>query len=337
MMARAAGRRSTTAPVTISSKPLPIYVVFGAETFLKTQAIGRVIGVLLEPDQRATSLAEYEGGSVVLAELLDELRTLPFLAPRRVALVRDADTFISANREHLEKYLEMPSETGSLILECRSFPSNTRLYKRAQAVGQCIACESPRAYQVPDWLAERSRSAYGKQLDSEAARLLAEHIGETLGILDGELAKLSIYVGDRPRITSADVEALVGHQREQKVFGILGAMAEGNTGAAMRLWEEVWRTDRAAPGRAVGGMAYGVRQLLAAHEAVRQGGSVDQLARRFFTRPDRLAAQMRAFPPERLHRQLDDLCQADVNSKTGGGSVQSLMERFIVEHTSARR
>ncbi|MBN1488600.1 MAG: DNA polymerase III subunit delta [Phycisphaerae bacterium] len=316
--------------------PMPVYVVFGPEQFLKDRAIHGILDALLAPGDRGTCLGEYEGASASLADVLDDLRTLPFLGPRRVVWLRDADPFITEHRAALESYLAEPSPTGALILDCRSFPSNTRLYKSVKAIGECIPCEAPKKYTLPAWLVDRCRTEYAKNIDLEAARLIVEQIGDDLGQLDGELAKLSLYVGQRRAITMKDVTALVGQQREQKVFGLLGAMADGDRAEALRLWEEVWQTDRAAQARAIGGIAWGVRQMIAAHSALRDGVPVGALAKRYFTDPQRLQTRLRVFTPQRLYRQLDQLCEADVASKTGMSSVQTSIEEFILDHTAAR-
>lgn len=331
-------RKPATGKAGASSEPVssPIYVIFGPEGFLKGQAMRRLLGELLAPEERATCLSEYEGAIAELATVLDDLRTLPFLGPRRVVIVREADSFITAHRASLEEYLAAPSSTGTLILECRSFSAGTRLYKNLEARGGCIKCEGIRSYALPAWLIERAQKEYGKRLDPDAARSLVDHVGENMGMLDGELGKLAVYAGKRTNITPEDVEKLVGHDREQKVFGILGAMAVGDRAGAIRLWEEVWQTDRAAEARAIGGIAYVVRQLLDAHRQIQGGASAFALARRLFLSEDRLKAQLRVFTPERLRRQICDLSEADLAGKTGVRSVRTSIERFILEHSAPR-
>src|ERR1051325_5813762 len=125
-----------------TSGPAPVYVVHGAEAFLKRQAVTEIIDKVLGNADRSLAFSEYDGSAwVELASVLDDLRTLPFLAERRLVFVRDADTFITNHRQALEDYLENISPTGVLLIECRSFPGNTRLAKRAAAIGESIKCE----------------------------------------------------------------------------------------------------------------------------------------------------------------------------------------------------
>src|SRR5690606_33301026 len=138
---------------------------------------------------------------------------------------------------------------------CKSLPSNTRLYKKIAAMGGTIACDAVKPHAVGGWLTARCRDEYGLQIEPKAAALLTHMVGNDLGRLDGELQKLAIYLGDRKRIDAADVEALVGHQREEEIWGIMSAMAAGDEARALSLWEEVYQTDRAAEARSVAGLA----------------------------------------------------------------------------------
>ena len=109
----------------------PIYAVCGAEEFLKRQAVERITRNVLGNADPALALSEYDGAPAPpeLASVLDDLRTLPFLADRRLVIVRDADRFITLYREALEEYAAGPSPTGVLLMECKSLPGNTRLAK----------------------------------------------------------------------------------------------------------------------------------------------------------------------------------------------------------------
>jgi DNA polymerase-3 subunit delta len=312
----------------------PVYAVVGSEAFLKQQSMTELIDRVLGDADRALSLSEYDGSeSIELASVLDDLRTLPFLTDRRLVVVRAADKFITQYRSELEQYVEQPCDTGVLLLECKTLPANTRLYKAINKVGEAIKCEPIKEFKVPQWLVSHCKQAYGKELDKQAASLLADLIGAELGQLDGELCKLSLYAKDRNRITAADIEALVSFCREEKVWGILSAIARRDEAKALSLWEDVWQTDRAASARAVGGIAFTVRKLLAAKQAQATGAPAQELGRMLsiWNDPRRVQAELGAFTIEQVERMLCRLLEADKAAKTGMGSVRSSIEAFIVE------
>ncbi|NLX13238.1 MAG: DNA polymerase III subunit delta [Phycisphaerales bacterium] len=321
-----------------STDRLPlVFAVCGPETFLKLQAINEITDRVLGGMDRGLALCEHEGPTAKLADVLDDLRTLPFLSERRLVLLRDADDFISRYRGQLETYLENPTPTGVLLMECGTFPATTRLYKRVKAVGEVVKCDPVKAKEVPAWLSKRSRQAYGLQLDPRAATMLGELVGTELGRLDCELQKLALYVGERKRIEASDVETLVGFHKEEKVWGIITAIAAGDQAGAMRLWEDVWQTDKAAPGRAVAGIALTVRRLLAALRAQEAGASITQLASILWTNAQSVRKDLAAFSMQQVEEMLCQLLEIDLAGKTGQGNVHSGVEAFILRNCAARQ
>ena len=313
----------------------PVYVVYGPEPFLKHETVTGLVARALGGRADSLGPSRFEGDRAELAEVLDEVRTLSLLGEMRVVVVADADGFVSRHRAVLERYCGDPSDTGCLILVCKSLDARTRLYKKVNGFGGTIKCESPRGGGLMSWICNRSWTTYGKRIDRGGAGRLRDYVGDSLGMLDQELDKLSTYVGERPDITAGDVDALVGNVREQTVFAITDAMAEGDARTALHQWERVLATDRAAPGRAIGGLAWGIRRLIEAHDAVAGGTPVHRLVRQFWTEPEVLERRLRRVSRRQLEDQLCDLLEADVASKTGASEVSRAVERFIIKHVSA--
>lgn len=313
----------------------PVYAVVGADRFLRQAALDRILhGLADEPD--AFGPARFDGSQADAAEVLDEVRTMSLLGGRRVVIVDDADAFITANRTTLERYAAAPADSGTLILVCQTLPKPTRLYKAIQENGAVVHCAAPKGRAVVDWIADRARSAYQKRLGRGAAASLREHVGDSLGGLDGELAKLSAYVGQRAEITPADIDALTGNNREEKVFAVTDAMSAGDIASAMAHWEQVMATDRAAPGRAISGLAWGVRRLLEARREWKGGVSIRQLATKMFTDPAKLQRRLESQSIDQLEGQLRDLLAADLAVKTSASQVGLAVEKFIVKHAAGR-
>lgn len=314
----------------------PVYAIVSGDRFLLTGALEGVLAAL-RPETDALGPAQFDGSSAALAEVLDEVRTPSLLGDRRVVIVDEADAFITANRAALERYATDPSPTGSLVLLCRSLPKNTRLRKAIDAVGSVIEIRSPEGREVVPWITARARDEYAKRMSSAAAQRLFEHLGDSTGTLDAELSKLAAYVGERAEITPADVAALTGQHREENVFGVTDAMVAGDVAAALRHWERVLATDRAAPGRAIGGLAWAVRQMLAARREWDRGASAQSLSSRFRAAPAVMQRRLERFTVEQLERQQDDLLAADLALKTGGSTVEAAIEKFIVKHAHVAR
>lgn len=314
----------------------PVCAVVGADPFLRNEALARLIGAVRgEMDELGPTRCD--GSQASAAEVLDEVRTPSLLGDRRVVIVEDADDFISANRAALEKYCSSPADTGCLILLCDSLPRNTKLYGILAARDAIVTCEKLSGQAFGKWIAQRAEKEYGKRIAAQAVQRLRRLLGDSAGWIDAELAKLASYVGERKEIAAADVEELTDHRREEKIFAVIDAVSEGDAPGAMKHWEQVLATDRAAPGRAISGLAYSVRQLVEAKRELESTGNVFRLAKRMFLEPEVLERRLQRLPTGRLMEQQRDLLAADLAVKTGLSTLESAIERFIVKHSSSVR
>jgi len=120
-----------------------IYVIVGKDESLVGARCQELLDKLLEPEQRMTGLCSVDGDEVAVAEVLDELRTTPFLTDKRVVAVRGADGFVSKHRAILETYFEKPAATGVLVLTVSGWDARTRLAKMLPKVGELIELTPP--------------------------------------------------------------------------------------------------------------------------------------------------------------------------------------------------
>ncbi|MEE8169391.1 MAG: DNA polymerase III subunit delta [Phycisphaerae bacterium] len=333
-----APRRSSKASAATASPPdSRFYIVSGADAFLRRAELDALLARYGD-DSQVFGVVSLAGASVELADVLDEVRSPALLAPRRTVVVRDADPFITAHRAALERYAEAPSDCGVLVLECRTCPSNTRLYKKAAALGGMIVCETPSRQRLPGWVTKRAASAYGVQVDEPTAELIVEHCGDDLGRIDSELSKLATFVADRGRIVEDDVATLTGWHRAELVFAVTDAVARRDARGALDHWNRVLAVDRDAPYRAIGGLAWGMRGLTAAKREVQRGADLRDAARaagkRFASAG--LERQLAAFTLRQWEDMLLSLLKLDVAAKSGGADVPAAVEQFIVANAARR-
>jgi len=316
----------------------PICVIYGKNLYLRRRAVAHVVKRELCGGDQGLNLVRIDGTKIEnAATVLDEVRTFSMLGDRRVVVVDEADRFISKNRKTLERYSENPSESGCLVLVCGGFAANTRLFKAVKKIGEAIECKPLYSKAVMSWLSSVARSEYGKSMSFQAAHRLYDHVGVAQDVLDSELSKLAIYVGGRSEITPADVDAVIGNYREQSVFAVMDAIAAGDAETALTEWQQVLATDRAAPGRAIGGLAWSVRQLLGARRQLDAGAALPALAHAARSDVDVFTRRMKRSSTTKLEDQLVDLLAADLESKTGLGNAGSAVEKFIVKHSMAAK
>jgi len=329
---------TSTDKTTGDGKPLPAYVISGSDSFLQLQSLNEVIKRVLGTERDNMGFVEFDGSSAELADVLDECRTPSLLASVRLVCVRDADQFITNHRKSLERYLLSPSPTGVLVLVCTKWNPRWNIYKIVSQIGRNIACNPPKGRRdVVAWTMAHASRAYRCKLDSSSAYRLVELVGDELGLLDMELAKLATFVAPRTSIRLADVENLVGASRGETVFRITDAIARRDPRQALILWDQVLAGDRDAPYRAVGGLAYSFRKLVEAKRLVAQGLSMGQVAKTIspWAKPADVKRQLDRFSLRQWQDHLVQLLRIDLGAKSGLGTVRSSVEKLIVKLCSA--
>lgn len=221
------------------SEPKPIYAIFGDEAYLMRLAREAVRVAVLGPDPDPMAETVYAGESAKPALVFDEVRTLPFLAPRRLVAVENAEDFVTKFRSELESFAANPPKTGTLVLLVKSWPSNTRLAKIVEEKGLSIDCRAPRDAELPAFLANFAMTRYKLKLPPDAGRLLLELVGPEVGLLAAELDKLATYVGKAPSITVDDVAKMVDAGRVEEIWAVIDAATVGKLPKALAILDRL--------------------------------------------------------------------------------------------------
>jgi DNA polymerase III subunit delta len=189
---------------------------------------------VLGGDDADFSLAAFEGRNTAFRDVHEVLSTVAmFGGGGRLAVVENADDFVTRYRQQLEDYVAKPSRSGVLVLDVDSLPSNTRLYKAIAAGGLLIDANAPAPARLTKWLADWAKQHHRVVLPPSSADVLVERIGPELGLLDQELAKLALVVGEDRKITPELIDSSVGGWRTKTVWQMLDAAMDGRVAEAM--------------------------------------------------------------------------------------------------------
>jgi len=309
-----------------------VYAVVGPDDFLRGQALRQLIRKLLEGDPDDLSLVDYDGETAEAPIVFDECRMRSLLADRKVVLVRNAPAFIKRYRQALEDYTANPSPDAPLVLDCRKLEKTFRLSKAIATAGGRIEALPPDPRELPGWIVNHAKAAYGRQIDIGAARRLAELVGDSLGKIDSELGKLSVFVPGQGPLREVHVEELVGASRAETVFKIGDAIARQDAPAALGLWGLLTSLDKKAPYMAAGGLATGFRRIAEAKRLCDQGMPVKSVLERLrmWGDPGALKRQLDRFTLHEWQGHLLALLKIDVGTKSGLGGIEDAIEKLIV-------
>lgn len=313
-----------------------VYVVAGKDAALVGARCVELIEELVDPGERTTGLFDADPSSVSISDVLDELRTLPFLTSRRVVVLKNAEGFVSQNRESLENYFDDPCATGVLVLTVGNWDSRTRLAKKLPKIGTLIEVKTPKKSELPGRLVQYAHDAHDKRLSRAAAGLLVEINGDELAQLYSEVDKLALYAEKDKTISESHVEALIGHNRVFGAFEVIDAVTEGHVGEAVSRLRNMFAEDRNAEYTVVGAFAYHLRQLFGARALLDKGVRPFDIYKRLriWYRREQLLAQAGKMSIEQTAEYLRRLGRIDHDIKTGRTKARVAIEQMVLKLAS---
>ncbi len=313
-----------------------IYVIAGKDPAIVNNQFEQLIGQLLEPDQRTTGLFVADADKTSAAEVLDELRTLPFLSDKRIVAVKQADKFITDNRQLLETYFEKPCSTGILVMTVNSFPARTKLAQKLTRVGELITLSEPKSWQLPGRLKQYATDAHGKKLSDEAAEFLIALVGDQLGKLYAEIDKLALFAADKKEITAEHVEQLIGKGRLYSIFNTIDAAIAGKGGAAAATLREVFEQDKTAQYTFIGAFAFHLRRMFSGKAMLDAGLGDSQVISklRIWHGKEAFLAQLKKLTLSQIGQLMTELARIDLSVKTGRANPKTAAEQLVLRLAS---
>jgi DNA polymerase-3 subunit delta len=309
-----------------------IYVVAGKDRFLVETECAALLDELIPQAEREMGLLCPDAAKAEVADVLDELRTPGFLAPSKVVLLKDADDFISENRDILERYFASPSPSGVFILTVSSWMKTTILAKKLSAVGKLITATELKEWQLPDFVISYAARKHQKTVTKATAGVLVELVGDEPGMLAGEVDKLAMFAADRKSITTEDVTSLAGHNRLFDAFEVIGAMTAGDTATAISRLRNMFRGSKDAEYTVVGAFAYHFRRMFQAKAALAKGANPSEVAGklRIWRDKDAFFNQLRRVSLSDIGSVMRRLAAIDNATKSGQGTAEVAIEQLVV-------
>lgn len=270
--------------------------------------------------------------------LVEEAQALCLLGGRRLVRVRDAADLASVAVRDL---LALPAQEGFVILEAGDLPASSSLRKAIEdaATAAALPCYRDEAKDLGGFV-RALLSEHGLAAAPDATAYLESHLGGDRGVTRAEIAKLALYVADRPsaRVTLADVAAVVG---DSSALGIDDAVNAAMLGRRRELDRALERllAEGEAPVRLIGAAARTVMRLLRLSATAATSSVEAAIAGArppiFWKQRDQFVLILRRWSPVQLARALALLQAAELACKSGGGTPDTALCRAVMAQIAA--
>lgn len=204
-----------------------MYFLGGTEPYYVDKLAKLLEDKALTPSEAAFNKAVFYGNETNAGKLLNELRSFPMMAARRLVVLKEAQKLGKEEWEKLVPYLEKPVDSTVFVMVFRDKGLDGRL-KAAKAIEKnSKKFESKALYenQIPAWIQGHIESR-GYSVEPEALRALSTYLGTGLALIESELEKIFIVLqGDKSTVVSKQVVFdMINVDKDFNVFELVNSL-----------------------------------------------------------------------------------------------------------------
>ncbi len=218
-----------------------LYILLGEDDFSRHQSLEEIKRGIGDQALLATNTTILDGQQVTLSQLKTVCETLPFLAERRLVIVKGLlERFEPKGKSSQRKTLPASGQQKEYKLladHITKIPDSTVLV----LIGSGIKGSNPLLRELSDkaevksfpllrddklrqWIQRRVKEE-GGSISPQAAILLTRLVGSNLWIMASEINKLVLFALGR-RIEEEDVKKVVSYTQQASVFAMVDAILE---------------------------------------------------------------------------------------------------------------
>ena len=303
----------------------PVYFLMGEEPYYIDKISEFIENNVLTEEEKGFNQMVLYGRDVAIEEISDNAKRFPMMAERQVVIVKEAQD-LSRTIEKLVSYVENPQLSTILVIcyKYKTIDKRKKLYKAIKKDG--LIYESKKLYenQVADWI-RRVLSGKNYKIDTKAALMLVEFLGNDLSKISNELDKLMVVLPTNSTITPKDIEENIGISKDYNNFELRKAIGERNVVSSNKIINYFSQNQKANPIVVTISLLNSFfTQILIYHSL--QDKSKNSVARALKVNPYFVSDYITAaknYPMRKVSQVIGLLREADVKSKGVGANLPS--------------
>ena len=300
-----------------------IITITGPNLYLARRCVDELVSKFVK-EHGDLALERIDAEEAELSTVQEAVSSLPFLANRKMVVIRNLSALKLADKELEQIISSIPDSTDVIFYEPVT-DKRTTFYKTLKSKTKLESYDDLDPRELAKWLADEAKRMGGK-LSLTDANFLVDRVGTNQALLASELAKLLLYKKD---IHREDIELLAEPTPQSKVFDLLDAAFSGDKKRALKLYEEQ-RIQKVEPQAILAMMAWQLRLIALAKYSGKR-------------RPDEVASDLNAnvFPvskafglaekieDKKLKLLVSEALDIDVRGKTTSLDMDEALKTYI--------
>lgn len=316
-----------------------VFLLYGSEAYF-IQHLRKEITKLAVEDDEDVMVYDLEETSV--QEVIADVETYPFFAERKL-IVATNPVFLKTKSdklsfEHdldeLDRYLKSPVDYTVLIIiaHYEKIDERKKISKQLKKLATVGVCNPIKDYELKSWV-EMLADNLHITIEEAAFDVIEAELSTDLHLLENELTKLALYVGEGGVVTKAIAEDLIAHTVNSSALRLVDAVIERNLSKAIAIYKDLEKM-KEEPIALIGLLAYQYRMILQVKLLKQKGYSQFQIQKHLGVHPYVVKIAMnreKQFTLEKLRQMIDKLAEADTSMKKSGMEKGLLFELLLYE------
>jgi DNA polymerase-3 subunit delta len=314
----------------------PLYLLFGAETYLRDLAARAIAdAVLCDAPLREFNESNFSLTSTDVQQAIAAAEQLPMMTGRRVVRVADFSRLREADEEALARYLARPATSSVVIFIADELDKRRKLSKTLLDACTSVEFASLGDTELATWAKSRLRELKA-EMDDRALHQLVALVGSDVRTLSNELEKLAAAALPSGRITMEMIDTLVGRSRVLSNFELTDHLIARNRRRALQTLQRLL-DDGAEPVMLIGLIAGNYHRLALAKELMARGAAKEEVFRLVampYSKREEFLATARRSEAEALAQSIARIAAADLAIKTSQATPRLQLELLVCELSS---
>lgn len=209
--------------------PGPVYYLWSGEDCFLEDALSKFIETVIASGPMDFNYDVFYPSSGP-NEIIDAASTLPFMARRRLVVLKDFHQYNASAVKALMPYFNEPSEATCMVVLSGKAP------RASMKVDWKVFPLNIREQDVPLWL-KQTAAKKGLKLTGDAVDYLIEFVGYDIGLLMMEIEKLALSGNET--ISGKDIVSSTSMMRKYTPFDLIDALIGGQKTRAFRILKTI--------------------------------------------------------------------------------------------------
>ena len=313
------------------------YLFFGEEEYLKKLYQDRLIKLIVPVGTEMMNLNIFEEKEFEINKFMDICETLPFMAEKRLVIIKNSELFKNGKKEDTEKlsdYISKLSDSTVVLFIENEVDKRSKIYKTLQKNGSVTEFLPLKENELTAWI-KRELKKGGKEISTKEIVYMLRTVGTDMELILAEIQKLISY-SDKSIITQQDIDSICTKSLETKIFDMLDAIGEKNPQTALDIYNNLLMI-KETPIKILVMIIRQFRLLFQTKILTESGAGTDLIAQRLSQRNfiiKGLIQQSKNFSRQNLRAALEDCLETDLAIKTGKLSPEMAVELIIIKYAS---